>query len=277
MVQLQLSMEQKHLKYRKNEPKTTQTSSSPLGDPSRILFLSDRKEGRIAQLLFDPEARKMEVYWIASAFCLDQNAAHSGFTKDDPEGTPFSELLNRAGIESPADLNEAPPVVTTDDLQNAKLLVFVQTTASSDYADLFAKTFPSYKGETENWTVPADENSVDSLLQNVKSLLVRLILKGGKRAPVPLPPTPTAIKPSGPQKSVRVRLESKGRAGKKVTVVFGLEMDSLDLDDLATSLKQTCGTGGTVKDGTIEIQGDQCDRVLAELKRRGMQAKRSGG
>ncbi len=264
------------MKYRKNEPKTSQISSTPLGDPSRIFFLSDGKEGRIAQLLFDPEARKMEVYWIASAFCLDSNAADSSFTGNSAD-ISLGEILKSVGVETPADLDEAPPLVTAEELEKAKLVVFVQSNASSDCADLFAKAFPSYKGEKENWIVPTDGNWVDSLLENVKSLLVRLILKGGKRAPVPLPPAPAVSKPSGPQKSVRVRLESKGRAGKKVTVVFGLEMDSTELDNLATALKQTCGTGGTVKDGTIEIQGDQCERVLAELKRRGMQAKRSGG
>lgn len=267
------------MKYRKNEPKNSQSVSVSHGEPSRILFLSDQPTGRIAQLVFDAEARKMEVYWIASAFCVDGDAAISNFASCDSHAESYADSLANVGIENSDWFNAAPPAVTVEDLQKANLVVLLQS-GSDNSADVSTNAFTTHKGEKEIWTIADSQNSVDLLLQNVKSLLVRLILKGGKRAPVALPPTPANTPEknrTGSQKSVRVRLESKGRAGKKVTVVFGLEMDDKDLDILATALKQTCGTGGTVKDGTIEIQGDQCERVLAELKRRGMQAKRSGG
>ncbi|HEX9024161.1 MAG TPA: translation initiation factor Sui1 [Geobacteraceae bacterium] len=76
---------------------------------------------------------------------------------------------------------------------------------------------------------------------------------------------------------VRVRRESKGRGGKTVTVVSGVPGDDAALKALAGELKKRCGTGGTVKDGTIEIQGDFCDLLVAELTRRGFRAKRAGG
>ncbi|HXI67504.1 MAG TPA: stress response translation initiation inhibitor YciH [Steroidobacteraceae bacterium] len=76
---------------------------------------------------------------------------------------------------------------------------------------------------------------------------------------------------------VRVGREVAGRAGKGVTVVSGLTVDALELDELAARLKKLCGAGGTVKDGRIEIQGDHRDRLVAELCRLGFQAKRSGG
>ena len=76
---------------------------------------------------------------------------------------------------------------------------------------------------------------------------------------------------------VRVARESKGRRGKTVTVVRGLVLAAGDLDDLARDLKRLCGTGGTVKDGAIEIQGDQRDRVVSALGERGFTVKHSGG
>lgn len=76
---------------------------------------------------------------------------------------------------------------------------------------------------------------------------------------------------------VRVRLETKGRKGKGVTVITGVPSSGDELTALATQLKRKCGTGGTVKDGTIEIQGDFCALVITELTQRGWTIKRAGG
>lgn len=76
---------------------------------------------------------------------------------------------------------------------------------------------------------------------------------------------------------VRVRRESKGRGGKTVTVVCGVPGDETSLATLAGELKRRCGSGGTIKDGVIEIQGDHCTLLVSELARRGFSAKRAGG
>lgn len=76
---------------------------------------------------------------------------------------------------------------------------------------------------------------------------------------------------------VRVGRETKGRKGKGVTVVRGLSLADADLAALAKRLKKRCGSGGTVKDGVIEIQGEQRDTVVAELEKAGYRVKRSGG
>ncbi|MEO5797881.1 MAG: translation initiation factor Sui1 [Gemmatimonadales bacterium] len=76
---------------------------------------------------------------------------------------------------------------------------------------------------------------------------------------------------------VRVGRETSGRKGKGVTVVKGVLLAPADLDALGTHLKKRCGSGGTVKDGVIEIQGDHRDVVIAELTARGMKVKRVGG
>ncbi len=68
---------------------------------------------------------------------------------------------------------------------------------------------------------------------------------------------------------VRVRLETKGRKGKGVTVISGVPLAAPELADLCKQLKQRCGSGGTVKDGTIEIQGDHGATLIEMLKKRG--------
>jgi translation initiation factor 1 len=71
--------------------------------------------------------------------------------------------------------------------------------------------------------------------------------------------------------------EKKGRAGKTVTVVRNLVLDPVALTALARELKNACGSGGTLRDGVLEIQGDHVDRVLQALEARGLKAKRAGG
>ncbi len=75
----------------------------------------------------------------------------------------------------------------------------------------------------------------------------------------------------------RVSRETKGRGGKSVTVVKGLALDGAALNALGKQLRNACGSGGTVKDGVIEIQGDHCDRVMDALQKQGIRAKRAGG
>ena len=76
---------------------------------------------------------------------------------------------------------------------------------------------------------------------------------------------------------VRVARETKGRRGKGVTVITGVPLDGQALKDLATRLKQKCGTGGTVKVGVIEIQGDHRDTLVELLADQGWTVRRSGG
>ena len=75
----------------------------------------------------------------------------------------------------------------------------------------------------------------------------------------------------------RVQRESKGRGGKAVTVVRGVPVDAAGLLKLGQDLKAACGSGGTVKDGNIEVQGEHVDKVMALLQQRGFQVKRAGG
>lgn len=76
---------------------------------------------------------------------------------------------------------------------------------------------------------------------------------------------------------VRIGRESKGRRGKTVTIVKGLALPPAELSALAKRLKKMCGSGGTLKGGVLEIQGDHRDRLAKELEREGWTVKQSGG
>ncbi len=86
-----------------------------------------------------------------------------------------------------------------------------------------------------------------------------------------------AVAPASTDGIVRISRETKGRGGKTMTVIRGLPLDPAALDKLAKQLKSTCGSGGTAKDGVIEIQGDHCDKVMAQLLAQGHNVKRAGG
>ena len=79
------------------------------------------------------------------------------------------------------------------------------------------------------------------------------------------------------KQDLRVQLDKKQRAGKAVTLVTGFKGSAEDLDILGKKLKQRCGTGGSVKDGEIIIQGDFRDRVMESLKAEGYKVKKVGG
>lgn len=76
---------------------------------------------------------------------------------------------------------------------------------------------------------------------------------------------------------VRIRRETSGRKGKGVTTVTGVPLAEEALKDLAKRLKKMCGTGGALKDGVIEIQGDHRDKLKAALESEGFKVKLAGG
>jgi translation initiation factor 1 len=76
---------------------------------------------------------------------------------------------------------------------------------------------------------------------------------------------------------VRIRREVKGRKGKTVTAVFGVSLKDRDLKQFAKQLKRKCGTGGSVKDGVIIIQGDHRETLLNAIKQKGYTVKLAGG
>lgn len=86
------------------------------------------------------------------------------------------------------------------------------------------------------------------------------------------------VRPGVPRDGVvRVALDRKGRGGKAVTLVMGVPGEPAEVTALGQTLKKLCGSGGTVKDDVIEVQGDHRDRIVARLMELGYKVKRTGG
>jgi translation initiation factor 1 len=111
-------------------------------------------------------------------------------------------------------------------------------------------------------TVYSTDPNFKSLCPNCKTSPCRC------RKPKSLPPQ---------EQTASIRREKKGRGGKTVTVVYDLQLTPDDIKALAKQLKQICGTGGTVKERTIEIQGDHRDKIAERLRALGYKTKFSGG
>ena len=128
-----------------------------------------------------------------------------------------------------------------------------------------------WPGRVEHWSPGGDIDRA------VNKLLARLL--GGRDDAPDAPREQGLPKPAQPKKvhTVKLSRETAGRRGKGVTVVSELPLNEDQLKELATKLKNACGTGGTAKDGRIEIQGDQRDRIAAELEKLGYKVKRAGG
>jgi predicted translation initiation factor SUI1 len=128
-----------------------------------------------------------------------------------------------------------------------------------------------WEGSVIEWSPGRD------LTQAIHKLVARL-LGGRDDAPDPAR-EPGLPKPATPKKvhTVKLSRETAGRRGKGVTVVSDLPLTEDQLKELATKLKNACGTGGTAKDGRLEIQGDHRDKLAAELEKLGYKVKRAGG
>lgn len=87
-------------------------------------------------------------------------------------------------------------------------------------------------------------------------------------------PNKPSIKTDG---IVRIRRETKGRKGKGMTTITGLDIPENQLKELCSQLKKMCGTGGALKNGVIEIQGDNRDKIKATLEQLGHNVKLAGG
>ena len=99
--------------------------------------------------------------------------------------------------------------------------------------------------------------------------------QGDLRKRQPSTPSDSALAPT--RQTAYIHRTSKGRGGKVVTLVKNLHLSPDDYKALTKHLKQTCGSGGTIKDGVIEIQGDHRETVAVTLRPLGYKTKMAGG
>ena len=151
----------------------------------------------------------------------------------------------------------------------------------ADLADArYRIAFEPVAGVTDPVEVwPPDPGQVAAEVADLVARLFTGAARGTTPKPIPLPAAPKPAAKPVKQHTVKVGRETKGRRGKGVTLVSDLPpgLGEAGVAELAATLKNRCGTGGTVKDGVIEIQGDQRDRVTEELEKLGYKVKRAGG
>ncbi len=223
---------------------------------SLVLFVGvqNLRRGRVAEILFNAAATKMNLPWRAISRGLTPGSG--AMSKD------ALDFLARAGIRDLMATARKPLSLELGDIDTAAKIIAFDEPA-------FRILHPSPDERVEFWNTK-DFAATESM---VNSLIARL-LGGGGPAPEPKVEHPPKPKKLGVAKVGR---ETAGRRGKGVTTIFDLTLGEAELKELATKLKNLCGTGGTAKDGRIEIQGDQRDKIIEELLRMGFQAKRSGG
>jgi protein-tyrosine phosphatase len=237
-----------------------------------VLFLctGNYYRSRFAEVLFNSVAGKMGLPWQASSRGL---ALERGVNNVGPMAVEAIRALEAMGVRTVEAATRLPAQVTAEDLEAADRVVALK---QAEHLPLLQERFPAWAERVECWHVD-DAPEVLGLIEREVMDLVARLLGGGERQDSQPTPAPAPKEPPKKAVTVKVGRETAGRRGRGVTTVFDLPLDESGLRELAGTLKQRCGTGGTVKDGRIEIQGDQRERIVAELERLGYKVKRVGG
>ncbi len=247
------------------------------GSEKTVLFLctGNYYRSRFAEALFNSVAVKMGLPWRASSRGL---ALERGVNNVGPMAASAIKALEALGVRAGDAITRMPAQVTTDDLEGAALVVALK---HAEHLPLLQERFPAWAEKVEFWHVDDAPEVLGLIEQEVMGLVARILGGGQRRESQPAEAATTASPPvKEPAKkpvTLKVGRETAGRRGKGVTTVFDLPLDDDGVRELAALLKQRCGTGGTVKDGRIEIQGDQRERIVAGLERLGYKVKRVGG
>jgi protein-tyrosine phosphatase len=243
-----------------------------------VLFLctGNYYRSRFAEILFNSVAGKMNLPWKALSRGL---ALERGVNNVGPMAVSAVKALKARGLRAVAEFGRFPIQVTVDDFEAAHWIVALK---EAEHFPLLQERYPAWVEKVEFWHVDDAPEVLSLIEREVMDLAARLIVGGRKRGALTseIATEPVVTKEEIPKKIapvVRLGRETKGRRGKGVTTVSDVPLDEAGLLELAATLKQRCGTGGTVKDGMIEIQGDQRDRLAVVLESMGYRVKRVGG
>jgi protein-tyrosine phosphatase len=237
-----------------------------------VLFLctGNYYRSRFAEIVFNSAATRMGLPWRASSRGL---ALERGLHNVGPIAASVLETLKSMGIRHDEQTTRFPVSLAEAELTSVELVIALK---HAEHLPLMQERFPAWSEKIEYWHVEDEPGVLPEIEREVNTLIAR-ILGGGKAPPEPPPPPPTVAPAPKKQATLKVGRETKGRRGKGVTIVSEIPLDEAGVLDLAAKLKQKCGTGGTVKDGKIEIQGDQRDRLVSVLEALGYKVKRVGG
>jgi predicted translation initiation factor SUI1 len=242
-----------------------------------VLFLctGNYYRSRFAEVLFNSVAGKMGLAWRASSRGL---ALERGIHNVGPMAASAIATLKEMAISAQDAVTRLPAQVMIEDFENAVRIVALK---KDEHLPLLRERFPAWTEKVEFWHVD-DAPEVLGLIEREVMGLVARIVGGGERPEREsyLPPDagrPAARIPIKKQVILKVGRETAGRRGKGVTTIFDIPLNEGEILELAATLKQKCGTGGSVKDRRIEIQGDQRERIVAVLEKLGYKVKRAGG
>jgi translation initiation factor 1 len=238
-----------------------------------ILFLctGNYYRSRFAEVLFVSVIKKMGLPWYASSRAL---AIERGINNVGSTATAAIKALETMGIRDAERCGRLPAQVTMNELEQADVIVALK---HAEHLPLLQERFPAFAENVEFWHVDDAPDALPIIESKINDLLARLLGGGGEAPPQSGPEKKPATEAPKKAMTAKVGRETAGRRGKGVTTIFDVPLDEEGLLELAAKLKQRCGTGGTVKDGRIEIQGDQRERIVAELEKLGFKVKRVGG
>jgi predicted translation initiation factor SUI1 len=237
-----------------------------------LLFLctGNYYRSRFAENLFNSVAGKMSLPWSAYSRGL---ALERGVNNIGPMAVAAIEALEIMGIRAAEQFARFPVQVTAAELEQADKVIALK---KAEHLPLLKDRFPTFAEKVEFWDID-DALGVLPLIEDEIMTLVARMFGGGKRQEPVVQEISPRTAPVKKPVTVKVGRETAGRRGKGVTTVADVPLDENGLLELAAQLKQRCGTGGTVKDGRIEIQGDQRERLTVELEKLGYRVKRAGG
>ena len=242
-----------------------------------VLFLctGNYYRSRFAGALFNSVAVRMGLPWRAASRGL---ALERGVHNVGPMAASAVKALEALGVCAGEECTRLPAQMTADDLGRADRVVALKR---DEHLPLLRERFPAWAEKVEFWHVDDAPGVLGLIEREVMGLVARILGGGQRRESQPTeaaaPVLPPVKEPAKKPITLKVGRETAGRRGKGVTTVFDLPLDGDGVRELAALLKQRCGTGGTVKDGRIEIQGDQRERIVAELERLGYKVKRVEG
>jgi predicted translation initiation factor SUI1 len=244
-----------------------------------VLFLctGNYYRSRYAEIYFNSVASKMGLPWKATSRGL---AIERGVNNVGPMSALAIKALEAMRLREAEAISRFPIQVTTNDLDQAAFIVALK---HAEHLPLLQERFPAWVEKVEFWHVDDAPEVLHLIEREVIGLTARLIGGGKRQEPAAEDVVNESVGTKGKKKPptsaavVKVGRETKGRRGKGVTTVFDVPFDEASLLELAATLKQKCGTGGTVKDGRIEIQGDQRERLVTVLEGLGFKVKRVGG
>ncbi len=242
-----------------------------------VLFLctGNYYRSRFAEILFNSVAGKIGLSWQAASRGL---ALERGVNNVGPMAQEAIKALAALGVRAADAVTRLPAQVTSDDLERADRVVALK---QDEHLPLLQERFPAWAEKVEFWQIDDAPEALAQIEREITGFVARLLGGGdyhdNQPTEGPVPQRPATKEPAEKPVTLKVGRETAGRRGKGVTTVFDLPLDDDAVRELAATLKQQCGTGGTVKDGRIEIQGDQRERIVAELEKLGYKVKRVGG